>query len=50
MDVLKLLAITPAGAYQFIDSTGTRPALADGVSGAACSEVPEHLATKVYSK
>jgi len=44
VDVVKRLAVTPAGAHQLDDPTGTFPALADGVCGIACSELPAHLA------
>ena len=44
MDVVKRLDATPAGAYQLNDPAGTHPALADGVSGIAGSELPMHQA------
>ena len=44
VDVVKRLAVTPARAHQLDDPTGTFPALADGVCGIACSELPAHLA------
>ena len=44
VDVVKRFAITPTAALQLNDPTGTCPALADGVSGFSCSELPAHLA------
>ena len=44
VDVVKRLDATPAGAYQLNDPAGTHPALADGVSGIAGSELPMHQA------
>jgi hypothetical protein len=44
VDVVKRLAVTPAGAHQLDDPAGTGPALADGVCSIACSELPAHLA------
>ena len=44
VDVVKRLAVTPAGAHQLDDPAGTRPAVTDGVCGIAGSELPAHLA------
>lgn len=44
MEVVKRLAVTPAGTHQLDDPAGTRPALTDGVCGIAGSEFPAHLA------
>ena len=44
VDVLKRLAVTPAIADQLDDPTGACPALADGLGGIACFELPAHPA------
>ena len=44
VDVVKRLAVTPAGALQLDDPAGTRPAFTDGICGIAGSELPTHLA------
>ena len=40
VDVVKRLAVTPAIADQLDDPTGACPALADGLGGIACPELP----------
>ena len=44
MDLVKRLAVRPAGAHQLDDPTGASPALKDGVCGIAGTEGPAHLA------
>ncbi len=43
MDVVKLLAVSPAGAHQLDDPAGTCPTLADGVCCIAGAELRAHL-------
>jgi hypothetical protein len=44
VDVVKQLAVTPAGAHQLNDPAGSLPALTDGVRGIAGTERPAHPA------
>lgn len=44
MDVVKRLAIAPAGAHQLDDPAGAHPALTNGLNGVAGSESPAHPA------
>ena len=44
VDVVKRLAVTPAGAHQLDDPAGAHPALSYGVCGVAGTEGPAHLA------
>lgn len=44
VNVVKRLAVTPAGADQLDDPAGLRPALTSGVSGIAGTQHPVHLA------
>jgi hypothetical protein len=44
VDVVKRLAVAPAGAHQLDDPAGSSPALTNGVSGIAGTESPAHLA------
>ena len=43
MEVVKRLAVTPAGAHQLDDPAGTCPALPNGGGGIAGTESPAHL-------
>ena len=45
MDVVKRLAVTPAGADQLDDPAVPHPALTDGVRGVAWPELSTHLTT-----
>jgi len=44
VDVVKRLALTPAGAHQLDDPAGAHPALSNGVSGIAGTQRPAHTA------
>ena len=44
VDVVKRLAVTPAGAHQLDDPAGAHPALSNGISGMAGTQRPAHLA------
>jgi hypothetical protein len=45
MQVIKRLAVSPAGAHQLDDPAGTSPALANGLTGIAGTQSPSHIAT-----
>ena len=44
VNVVKRLAVTPAGAHQLDDPAGSSPALTDGACGIAGTESPAHPA------